>query len=107
MYRLGVSNGAVTAGKLDGVSQQTGLGIRAPIHRNDQDNSSLVNDKRVRPVSSDKERVNFRAVNKYAYFLIHMILHFEEIDLALATFSCVLLSYILLPFPRALEPCDQ
>ncbi|XP_058756340.1 uncharacterized protein LOC131629576 [Vicia villosa] len=63
-YRLGISNGTVTAGKTDGVSQQTGLGIRAPIHRNDQDNSSLVNDKRVRPVSSDKERVNFRAVNK-------------------------------------------
>ncbi|XP_050921100.1 uncharacterized protein LOC127138656 isoform X2 [Lathyrus oleraceus] len=63
-FRLGISNGTVTAGKSDGVSQQTGLGIRAPIHRNDQDNSSLVNDKRVRPASSDKERVNFRAVNK-------------------------------------------
>lgn len=64
MYRFGVSNGTVAAGKSDGASQQTGLTIRAPTHRNDPDNNSLVNDKRGRPVSSDKEKGNFRAVNK-------------------------------------------
>ncbi|KAG4932329.1 hypothetical protein JHK87_046331 [Glycine soja] len=63
-FRLGVSNGTVGAGKSDGISQQTGLGIRASTPRNNQDNNSLVNDRRGRPVSSDKERVNFRAVNK-------------------------------------------
>lgn len=63
-FRLGVSNGTVAASKSDGISQQTGLGIRTPTHRNGQDNNSLVNDKRGRSVSSDKDRVNFRAVNK-------------------------------------------
>ncbi|CAJ2649915.1 unnamed protein product [Trifolium pratense] len=63
-FRLGVSNGTVAAGKSDGISQQTGLGIRTPIQRNGQDNNSLVSDKRGRSVSSDKERVTFRAVNK-------------------------------------------
>ncbi|KAK7265396.1 hypothetical protein RJT34_33016 [Clitoria ternatea] len=63
-FRAGVSNGTVGAGKSDGTSQQTGLGIRASTPRNDQDNNSLVNDRRGRPVSSDKERVNVRAVNK-------------------------------------------
>ncbi|KAI9112624.1 hypothetical protein K1719_016547 [Acacia pycnantha] len=62
--RLGVSNGTVGAGKSDGTSQQTGLGVRASTPRNDQDNSSLINDRRDRPINSDKERVNFRAVNK-------------------------------------------
>ncbi|KAL2586854.1 hypothetical protein AAZV13_13G079000 [Glycine max] len=63
-FRPVVSNGTVGAGKSDGISQQTGLGIRASTPRNNQDNNSLVNDRRGRPVSSDKERVNFRAVNK-------------------------------------------
>ncbi|XP_028753555.1 uncharacterized protein LOC114713134 isoform X2 [Neltuma alba] len=60
----GVSNGTVGAGKSDGTSQQTGLGLRASTPRNDQDNSSLINDRRDRPINSDKERLNFRAVNK-------------------------------------------
>uniref|UniRef100_A0A0R0ILE7 Uncharacterized protein n=1 Tax=Glycine max TaxID=3847 RepID=A0A0R0ILE7_SOYBN len=59
-----VCNGTVGVGKSDGISQQTGLGIRASTPRNNQDNNSLVNDRRGRPVSSDKERVNFRVVNK-------------------------------------------
>ncbi|KAL2338748.1 hypothetical protein Fmac_013194 [Flemingia macrophylla] len=63
-FRPGVSNGTVGTGKSDVISQQTGLGIRASTPRNNQDNNSLVNDRRGRPVSSDKERVNFRAVNK-------------------------------------------
>lgn len=63
-FRSAVSNGTVGAGKSDGTSQQTGLGVRASTPRNDQDNSSLISDRRDRPINSDKERVNFRAVNK-------------------------------------------
>ncbi|KAI4335262.1 hypothetical protein L6164_013926 [Bauhinia variegata] len=64
-FRTGVSNGAVGVGKSDGISQQTGLGVRVSTPRNDQDNNALVAaDKRDRPASSDKERVNLRAVNK-------------------------------------------
>lgn len=47
------------------MSQQTGLGMRSSISRTDPDNSSLTNDKRDRPIGSDKERVNLRTVNKY------------------------------------------
>jgi len=64
LFRSGVTNGTVGAGKSDGVSQQTGLGIRISTPRSDLENNSPVNDRRDRPVSSDKERVNFRAVNK-------------------------------------------
>ncbi|KAM7258644.1 hypothetical protein ACFE04_014385 [Oxalis oulophora] len=60
-YRPGVTNGV---GKSDGISQQTGLGVRSSIPRADLDNSSLSNDKRERPTSSEKERVNLKAVNK-------------------------------------------
>ncbi|CAJ1975779.1 unnamed protein product [Sphenostylis stenocarpa] len=63
-FRLGVSNGTVGAGKSDGVSQQTGLGIRVSTPRSDLENNSPISDRRDRPVNSDKERVNFRAVNK-------------------------------------------
>ncbi|XP_061361596.1 uncharacterized protein LOC133305398 [Gastrolobium bilobum] len=63
-FRTGVSNGIVGAGKSDGISQQTGLSIHASTLRKDQDNNSIVNDRRGRPVSSDKYRANFRAVNK-------------------------------------------
>ncbi|KAJ1439883.1 hypothetical protein SESBI_02105 [Sesbania bispinosa] len=63
-FRSGVSNGTVGAGKSDGISQQTGLGIRMSTPRNDLDNNSSVNDRRDRIVNSDKERVNFRGVNK-------------------------------------------
>ncbi|KAE9602472.1 hypothetical protein Lal_00049639 [Lupinus albus] len=62
--RAGVSNGTLGAGKSDGITQQTGLGIRASAPRNDQDSNSLGNDRRGRSVSTEKERVNFRAVNK-------------------------------------------
>ncbi|KAK7328983.1 hypothetical protein VNO77_23125 [Canavalia gladiata] len=60
----GIPNGTVGAGKSDGVSQQTGLGIRVSTARSDLDNNSVINDKRDRPVNSDKEKVNFRAINK-------------------------------------------
>ncbi|KHN35878.1 hypothetical protein glysoja_013303 [Glycine soja] len=58
------ANGTVGAVKSDGVSQQSGLGIRVSTPRSDLENNSAVNDRRDRPVNSDKERVNFRAVNK-------------------------------------------
>ncbi|XP_004513449.1 uncharacterized protein [Cicer arietinum] len=63
-FRPCVSNGTAGAGKSDSISQQAGLGTRASTPRNDLDNNSAVNDRRDRPVNSDKERVNFRAANK-------------------------------------------
>ncbi|KAG7984023.1 hypothetical protein I3843_04G136200 [Carya illinoinensis] len=63
-FRPPVLNGAVGVGKSDGISQQTGLGMRSSIPRTDPDYGSLMNDRRDRPLGSDKERVNARAVNK-------------------------------------------
>ncbi|XP_062147927.1 uncharacterized protein LOC133856895 isoform X1 [Alnus glutinosa] len=63
-FRPGVLNGAVGVGKSDGISQQTGLGMRSSIPRTDPENNSLTNDRRDRPIGSDKERVNVRTVNK-------------------------------------------
>ncbi|KAG8657073.1 hypothetical protein MANES_03G036800v8 [Manihot esculenta] len=63
-FRPGVANGAVSIGKSDGISQSAGLSIRPSIPRADLDNGSLLNDRRERPVGSDKERMNIRAVNK-------------------------------------------
>ncbi|XP_044471639.1 uncharacterized protein LOC123200517 isoform X2 [Mangifera indica] len=63
-FRPGVANGAVGVGKSDGISQQTGLGARASIPKTELDNNSILNDRRDRSTGSDKERVNFRAVNK-------------------------------------------
>ncbi|XP_010247367.1 PREDICTED: uncharacterized protein LOC104590397 isoform X2 [Nelumbo nucifera] len=51
-------------GKFDMSSQQNGLGMRSSTPRIDQDNGSAVNDRRDRPVGSDKERVNLKAVNR-------------------------------------------
>ncbi|XP_062091080.1 uncharacterized protein LOC133797254 [Humulus lupulus] len=63
-FRPGLTGGVVGVGKSDVMSQQTGLGSRSSLPRTDPDNSSLINDKRDRPIGSDKERVNVRAVNK-------------------------------------------
>ncbi|XP_057506435.1 uncharacterized protein LOC130789630 isoform X1 [Actinidia eriantha] len=63
-FRPGVVNGTVGVGKADGTSQPTSLGMRSSIPKVDQDNISLVHDRRDRPAASDKERVNLRAVNK-------------------------------------------
>jgi hypothetical protein len=65
LYRPGVLNGAVGVGKSDGISQQTGLGMRSSIPRTDPENNSLTSDRRDRPIGSDKERVNVRNINKY------------------------------------------
>ncbi|CAN0839271.1 hypothetical protein LINGRAHAP2_LOCUS2527 [Linum grandiflorum] len=62
-FRSGVTN-AGTVGKSDGVSQLPGVGVRSSIPRTDLENGSVLNDRRERPVSSDKERANIRSVNK-------------------------------------------
>lgn len=64
-YRPGVANGAVGVGKSDGTSQPTGVSVRSSVPRTDLDNSSPISERRERPIGSDKERVNPRAVNKY------------------------------------------
>ncbi|KAK9948021.1 hypothetical protein M0R45_003610 [Rubus argutus] len=63
-FRPGVANGAIGIGKSDGISQPTGPAFRSSIPKTEPDNPSLINDKRDRPIGSDKERVNHRAVNK-------------------------------------------
>ncbi|KAJ6746480.1 hypothetical protein OIU74_029034 [Salix koriyanagi] len=63
-FRPGVYNGAVGVGKIDGISQPTGLSVRSMTPRADLENNSLLNDRRERPHGSDKERVNIRSVNK-------------------------------------------
>ncbi|KAG5243485.1 Serine/arginine repetitive matrix protein [Salix suchowensis] len=63
-FRPGVYNGAVGVGKIDGMSQPTGLSVRSMTPRADLENNSLLNDRRERPHGSDKERVNIRSVNK-------------------------------------------
>lgn len=76
-YRSGIANGSVGVGKPEGISQQSGLGPRSSVPRTDPDTSSLLNDRRDRTVASDKERVNLRATNKYAYFLDeYFVFHF-------------------------------
>ncbi|GMI89414.1 SAGA complex subunit 2A [Hibiscus trionum] len=62
--RSGIANGSTGVGKSEGISLLTGLGPRSSVPRTDLDNGSLRNDMRERPVPSDKERVNLRAVNK-------------------------------------------
>ncbi|KAJ0031843.1 hypothetical protein Pint_13436 [Pistacia integerrima] len=64
VQKPGVANGAVGIGKSDGISQQTGLGVRTSIPRTELDNNSILNERRDRSIGSDKERVNLRAVNK-------------------------------------------
>ncbi|KAM0969853.1 hypothetical protein FF1_018056 [Malus domestica] len=62
--RPGVTNGVVGVGKSDGILQPTGLGFRSSIPKTEPDNPSLITDKRDRPIGTDKERANHRAVNK-------------------------------------------
>ncbi|OIV97375.1 hypothetical protein TanjilG_07127 [Lupinus angustifolius] len=66
-FRPVISNGSVGVGKPDSLSPQTGSGIRVTTPRSDQDNNSATNDKRDRPVNSDKEKVTFRAVSKATF----------------------------------------
>ncbi|XP_052199332.1 uncharacterized protein LOC127806225 isoform X3 [Diospyros lotus] len=61
-FRPGIANGAIGAGKADGILQPTSLGMRSS--KADQDNSSFLHDRRDRPAALDKERVNLKAVNK-------------------------------------------
>ncbi|CAK9177122.1 unnamed protein product [Ilex paraguariensis] len=63
-FRPGIANGAVGVAKADSTSLQTGLGLRSSIPRADQDNNALLNERRDRPTSSEKERLNLRAVTK-------------------------------------------
>ncbi|CAN1185810.1 hypothetical protein LINPERPRIM_LOCUS38765 [Linum perenne] len=62
-FRSGVTN-AGCVGKSDGVSQLPAIGVRSSIPRTDLENGSVLNDRRERPVSSDKEKANIRSFNK-------------------------------------------
>ncbi|KAJ9548103.1 hypothetical protein OSB04_020646 [Centaurea solstitialis] len=63
MSRPGAANGVVGGGKLDGSPQQASMGIRSSIPRPEQENTSLLHDKRDRSTSSEKERTNLRSIN--------------------------------------------
>ncbi|KAE8735321.1 Serine/arginine repetitive matrix protein 2 isoform 2 [Hibiscus syriacus] len=63
-FRSGIANGSVGVGKPEGISQQSALGPRSSVLKTEPDASSLLNDRRSRPVGPDKERVNLRAANK-------------------------------------------
>ncbi|KAK8535390.1 hypothetical protein V6N12_056909 [Hibiscus sabdariffa] len=63
-FRSGIANGSAGVGKSEGISLLNGLCPRSSVPRTDLDNSSLRNDRRDRPIPSDKERVNLRAINK-------------------------------------------
>lgn len=58
-------NGIVGVVKADGTPQSASLGMRSSIPRSDQDSASAIHERRDRSTSSDKERVNSRAVSKY------------------------------------------
>ncbi|XP_010262016.1 PREDICTED: uncharacterized protein LOC104600644 isoform X2 [Nelumbo nucifera] len=60
----GFRPGPSGVGKADVISQQNGLGMRFSTPRTDQDNGSVLSDRRDRPVGSDKECVNLKAVNR-------------------------------------------
>ncbi|GAB4837992.1 hypothetical protein Ancab_027518 [Ancistrocladus abbreviatus] len=62
-FRPGVS-GAVGVGKSNGILQQSGTSLRSSIGRGDQENNSVLCDKKDRSVASDKERINLKALNK-------------------------------------------
>ncbi|OVA08397.1 hypothetical protein BVC80_209g129 [Macleaya cordata] len=62
-FRSGPSSGTVGIGKLDINCQQTGLSMRST-PRTDQDNSSLLNDRRDCFAGADKEKLNLKAINK-------------------------------------------
>ncbi|XAR53455.1 hypothetical protein NMG60_11022011 [Bertholletia excelsa] len=62
-FRPGIANVAVEVGKADG-SQSMNLGTRSSISKVDQDNSSLLHERRDRSAALEKERLNLRGVNK-------------------------------------------
>ncbi|GMH16532.1 hypothetical protein Nepgr_018373 [Nepenthes gracilis] len=63
-FRPGVGNGALGVGKPEGSLQQTGSGVRSSISRGEQENNSVLCDKKECSIASDKERINLKAVNK-------------------------------------------
>ncbi|XP_047319857.1 uncharacterized protein LOC124923904 isoform X2 [Impatiens glandulifera] len=60
--RLGVPNGLVGVGKTESAAQPSGAALRSSIPHPDQDSSSIAHDRKEHP--ADKEKVNFRVLNK-------------------------------------------
>ncbi|GFP79433.1 hypothetical protein PHJA_000086800 [Phtheirospermum japonicum] len=61
--RSGTNNGAQGVGKAE-ATPQTSSGMRSSISRTDSDNTSLLHERRERPIGQEKERVNLKAANK-------------------------------------------
>ncbi|XP_071721469.1 uncharacterized protein [Rutidosis leptorrhynchoides] len=66
VFRPGAANGVVGCVKADGPAQQANVGPRSSIPRPEQENTSLLHDKRDRSTStsSEKDRSNIRSSNK-------------------------------------------
>ncbi|CAA0821409.1 Unknown protein [Striga hermonthica] len=62
-FRSGSINGGQGVGKAE-ATLQTGLGMRTPTSRTDSDNTSLLHERRERPIGQEKERVNLKVANK-------------------------------------------
>ncbi|RAL37099.1 hypothetical protein DM860_004021 [Cuscuta australis] len=61
-FRNGTTTGSVGLGKTDATSPQASLAMRSSFSKAELDNGSL-HDRRDRPIGSEKERTNVRAVN--------------------------------------------
>ncbi|GAB2291852.1 hypothetical protein Dimus_026102 [Dionaea muscipula] len=63
-FRPGVGNEVAGVGKPGGVLQQNGSTVHSAFGRGDQEKISVAWDKKDRATASDKQRVNFKTVNK-------------------------------------------
>ncbi|KAL3654739.1 hypothetical protein CASFOL_001474 [Castilleja foliolosa] len=62
-FRSGTNTGGQGVGKAE-ATPQTSSGMRSSISRTDSDNTSLLHEKKERPIGQEKERVNLKAANK-------------------------------------------
>lgn len=67
--RSGTPTGIAGIGKSDLNGQQNVIGFRS-MPRSDQDGNPLLTERRERVASLDKERLSFKASNKYVLFFI-------------------------------------
>lgn len=63
--RHGTNTGGIGLGKADATSPQASIAVRSSFSKAEQDNGLLLHDRRDRPIGSEKEKLNVRAVNKY------------------------------------------
>nr|GMC58935.1 uncharacterized protein LOC109186567 [Ipomoea batatas] len=62
-FRHGTNTGGIGLGKADATSPQASIAVRSSFSKAEQDNGLLLHDRRDRPIGSEKEKLNVRAVN--------------------------------------------